>query len=91
MALFPVFRVESRFCVGFDWVGVSACHGLGVSPERRHSCLCPRPRALTKVWTLRGVGPMVPAAGVNKRLCFSGALNYRSGQVHYLVHPKKNA
>ena len=35
--------------------------------------------------------PIVPAAGVNKRLCCYGALNYRSGQVHYLVHPKKNA
>jgi putative transposase len=37
------------------------------------------------------VRPIVPAAGVNKRLCCYGALNYRSGQVHYMVHPKKNA
>jgi putative transposase len=28
---------------------------------------------------------------VNQRLCLYGALNYRSGQVHYMVHPKKNA
>ena len=35
--------------------------------------------------------PVVPAAGVNQRLCVYGALNYRSGQVHYLVHAKKNA
>ncbi len=34
---------------------------------------------------------MVPAAGTNKRLCVYGALNYRTGQSHYLVHPKKNA
>jgi transposase len=37
------------------------------------------------------VRPIVPAAGVNKRLCCYGALNYRSGQVHSMVHPKKNA
>jgi transposase len=46
---------------------------------------------LTKVWTLRGVRPIVPAAGVNQRLCVYGALNYRTGQSHYLVHPRKNA
>lgn len=46
---------------------------------------------LTKVWTLRGIRPVVPAAGVNQRLCVYGALNYRTGQAHYLVHPKKNA
>ena len=34
---------------------------------------------------------MVPAAGTNRRLCVYGALNYRTGQSHYLVHPKKNA
>lgn len=28
---------------------------------------------------------------MNQRLCLYGALNYRSGQVHYMVHPKKNA
>jgi transposase len=46
---------------------------------------------LTKVWTMRGVRPVVPAAGVNRRLCCYGALDYRSGRVHYMVHPKKNA
>jgi transposase len=46
---------------------------------------------LTKVWTLRGVRPVVPAAGVNQRLCVYGAMNYRTGQTHYMVHPKKNA
>lgn len=35
--------------------------------------------------------PLVPAAGVNQRLCVYGAMNWRSGQTHYLVHPKKNA
>ena len=34
---------------------------------------------------------MVPAAGTNQRLCVYGALNYRSGQSHYMVHAKKNA
>lgn len=34
---------------------------------------------------------MVPAAGTNRRLCIYGALNYRTGQSHYLVHPKKNS
>jgi transposase len=33
----------------------------------------------------------VPAAGQNRRLCVYGAFNYRNGQTHYLVHPKKNA
>jgi transposase len=46
---------------------------------------------LTKVWTLRGVRPVIPAAGSNQRLCVYGAMNYRTGQTHYLVHPKKNA
>ena len=46
---------------------------------------------MTKVWTLRGVRPVVPAAGVNQRLCIYGAMNYRTGQTHYLIHPKKNA
>jgi transposase len=46
---------------------------------------------LTKVWTLRGIRPIVPAAGTNQRLCIYGAFNYRSGQSHYIVHPKKNA
>lgn len=34
---------------------------------------------------------MIPAAGSNCRLCIYGALNYRTGQSHYMVHPKKNA
>ena len=46
---------------------------------------------MTKVWTLRGVRPQVPAAGTNERRCIYGAFNYASGQTHYLVHPKKNA
>jgi len=46
---------------------------------------------LTKVWTLRGKRPEVPAAGWNRRLCVYGALNFASGQVHYMVHAKKNA
>lgn len=46
---------------------------------------------LTKVWTLRGVRPVVPAAGVNRKLCVYGALNHRTGQAHYLVHPRKNS
>ena len=28
---------------------------------------------------------------MNQRLCVYGVLNYRSGQVHYMTHPKKNA
>jgi transposase len=40
---------------------------------------------------VRGRRPVVPAAGVNQRLCVYGAFNYRTGQSHYLVHPKKNA
>ena len=46
---------------------------------------------LTKAWTPRGVRPVVPAAGVNQRLCLYGALNYRTGRVHYMAHPNKNA
>lgn len=34
---------------------------------------------------------MIPAAGTNQRLCAYGALNYRMGQSHYMVHPNKNA
>lgn len=34
---------------------------------------------------------MVPAAGNNRRLCIYGALNYRTGRSHYMVHSKKNA
>jgi len=37
------------------------------------------------------VRPVIPAAGVNRKLCVYGALNYRTGQTHYLVHPRKNA
>ena len=46
---------------------------------------------MTKVWTLRGRRPLVPAAGQNRRLCVYGALNYRNGQTHYMVYPKKSA
>lgn len=46
---------------------------------------------LTKVWTLKGTRAVVPAAGANKRLCIYGAFNYRTGQVHYMTDPKKNA
>ena len=35
--------------------------------------------------------PIVPAAGMNRKLCVYGALNHRTGQAHYLVHPRKNA
>jgi transposase len=40
---------------------------------------------------VRGSRPIVPAAGANQRLCVYGAFNYRTGQSHYMVHPKKNA
>jgi putative transposase len=43
------------------------------------------------MWTQRGVRPLVPAAGTNERRCVYGALNYATGQTHYLLHPKKNA
>jgi transposase len=43
------------------------------------------------VWTFRGKRAEVPAAGANRRTCIYGAFNYRTGQVHYLVHPKKNS
>ena len=46
---------------------------------------------MTKLWTLRGVRPVIPAAGSNQRLCVYGAFNYRTGQSHYMVHPKKNS
>jgi len=46
---------------------------------------------LTKVWIFRGQRAEVPAAGTNRRLCVYGALNWVSGQVHYLVDPRKNA
>lgn len=46
---------------------------------------------MTKIWTRRGQRPVIPAAGTNQRLCVYGALNYRTGQSHYLVHPKKNS
>lgn len=35
--------------------------------------------------------PVIPAAGMNRKLCIYGTLNYRTGQAHYLVHPRKNA
>lgn len=34
---------------------------------------------------------LVPAAGTNRKLAVYGAINYRTGQVHYLVHDRKNA
>lgn len=40
---------------------------------------------------MRGTRPIIPAAGSNRRLCVYGALNYRTGQSHYMIHPKKNA
>jgi transposase len=46
---------------------------------------------LTKVWTLKGTRPVVPAAGNNQRLCLYGAFNYKSGHVHYMSHPNKNS
>jgi transposase len=46
---------------------------------------------LTKVWTLKGKRPVVPAAGNNQRLCLYGAFNYKTGRVHYMAHPKKNS
>lgn len=33
----------------------------------------------------------MPAAGVNRRTCIYGAFNYRTGRVHYMVHPRKNS
>ena len=35
--------------------------------------------------------PVIPAAGANRKLCIYGTLNHRTGQAHYLVHPRKNA
>ena len=46
---------------------------------------------LTKVWALKGTRPVVPAAGNNQRLCLYGSFNYKTGQVHYMSHPKKNS
>ena len=40
---------------------------------------------------MRGVRPILPVAGSNQRLCVYGAFNYRTGQSHYMVHPKKNS
>ena len=46
---------------------------------------------LTKMWTLRGVRPTIPAAGTNQKLCLYGSINYRTGQVHYMFDSRKNA
>jgi transposase len=46
---------------------------------------------LTKVWGFRGQRVRIPAAGTNQKLCVYGAINYRSGQTHYLIHPRKNS
>lgn len=43
------------------------------------------------MWTFRGERAEVPAAGTNRKLCSYGALDYRTGQVHYMVHPRKNS
>jgi len=43
------------------------------------------------VWGLRGHRVEVPAAGTNQKLCIYGALNFKTGQVHYLVHERKNS
>jgi transposase len=37
------------------------------------------------------VRPTIPAAGTNQKLCVYGSVNYRTGQVHYMVHARKNA
>ena len=42
------------------------------------------------MWTFRGERAEVPAAGTNRKLCIYGAMDYRTGQTHYMVHPKKN-
>lgn len=39
----------------------------------------------------RGTRTAIPAAGTNRRLCIYGALNYRTGRSHYMMHPKKNS
>ena len=43
------------------------------------------------MWMFRGQRAEVPAAGTNRKLCIYGALNWKTGQVHYMVHPKKNS
>ncbi len=42
------------------------------------------------MWMFRGVRAEIPAAGTNRKLCMYGALDWKTGQVHYMVHPKKN-
>jgi putative transposase len=37
------------------------------------------------------VRPTIPAAGTNQKLCLYGAINYRTGQVHYMLNSRKNA
>jgi len=43
------------------------------------------------MWGFRGSRVEVPAAGTNQKLCVYGALNFRTGQAHYLVHERKNS
>ena len=45
---------------------------------------------LTKVWTPKGVRPVVPAAGSDRKACVFGAMNLRTGQCHYMLHGRKN-
>lgn len=43
------------------------------------------------MWGFRGQRWEVPAAGKNRKLALYGAIDYRTGQVHYLVEERKNA
>lgn len=43
------------------------------------------------MWTLRGRRAEVPAAGKNQKIAVYGAINFRTGQVHYLLNARKNA
>ncbi len=43
------------------------------------------------MWCFRGQRAEVPAAGTNRKICVYGALNYKTGQSHYMLHARKNA
>ena len=43
------------------------------------------------MWGFRGQRAEVPAAGTNRKICVYGALNYKTGQSHYVLHTRKNA
>ena len=43
------------------------------------------------MWSLRGSRAEIPAAGANRKICVYGALNFKTGQVHYLIHERKNS